>query len=200
MINISKNHFSSPKSWHFRGTPQKSQQCVRWKKFSFSVDEGDFVPGHLWPYSRRLGLFGQPAANNDHLTSHSSWASVAYQNPLWRVKFTSVIYLDFLKDACILNQDSWSPCSTCSMKPAEGGNGPSLGCAVQEEPGHPKGEKWEGFVMFDSHFSLAMFVLQQRSKGQSALINLSGRPRPEKGRDKPGSSRATSLQRWLGYS
>ena len=102
--------FASPKSWHFKGTPQKSQQGVRWlsclgqgwKNGGFFLDEGEPVPGHLWPYSRRLGLFGQPAANNDHLTSHSSWASVAYQNPLWRVKFTSVIYLDFLKDACIL--------------------------------------------------------------------------------------------------
>ena len=48
---------------------------------------------------------------------------------------------------------------TISCCNAGGGNGPSLDCAVREEHGHPKGEKWSLLLLFGSHFSLVMLVL-----------------------------------------
>ena len=35
----------------------------------------------------------------------------------------------------------------------ESGNGPSLGCAVQEENDNPKGESWEVFSIFTPSLS-----------------------------------------------
>ena len=66
-------------------------------------------------------------------------------------------------------------CTTCSRvfkatfrqtscKKERSGNGPSLGCAVQEENDHSKGEKWE-FILC-SQFSLVIFVLQTEAKGK----------------------------------
>jgi hypothetical protein len=69
-------------------------------------------------------------------------------------------------------------CTTCSRvfkatfrqtscKKERSGNGPSLGCAVQEENDHSKGEKWEFYC--GSQFSLVIFVLQTEAKGKKCI-------------------------------
>ena len=47
----------------------------------------------------------------------------------------------------------------------ESGNGPSLGCAEQEEDDNPKGER-ESFGLLCSLLSLVIFVLQSKAKGK----------------------------------
>ena len=56
-----------------------------------------------------------------------------------------------------LTQKNWAGGLTSCNE--ESGNGPSLGCAVQEENDYSKGESWEFFRLFWLPLCLVIFVL-----------------------------------------